>query len=549
MCGILFISKVLEIDKLLESIKILQLRGPDSVTYINEKNLINYTMLFTRLKIMDKTNFGNQPFISKDSNIIVMCNGEIFNYKILCEKYNIKCKSNSDCEVLLSLYKKIGFKNMVEELDGDFAIILLDKKESEIYCARDRIGVRPLFIGLKDNDYTNSDEIDEIILSSIGGAIQPICNNFKQVKPGIYKYKLNKNNGKYIVEYSKYPKGKYQRGNLINLDYKEDKLYKLINNKLTKAVEKRLMSNRPIGCLLSGGLDSSLITSILCKLIGSKNVRTYSIGMKGSVDLKFANEVAKYLNTNHTEIIFTEEEGINSIKEVIKSLETYDVTTIRASIPMYLLSKYISKKTEDIVIFSGEGADETLAGYLYFHHAPSPLELYNESTRLVKELYKYDVLRADRCISSNGLELRVPFLDRDFIDLCLSIDGEHKQPINNLEKYILRKSFTDNYLPDNILYRRKCAFSDGCSSDKKSWFENLQEYIDIQVTDDEFKTYQISNPNNKCGFKEEYYYKKIFKSLFPNYNLKIDIWLPKWVDCKGDPSARKFYNASDKHEM
>ena len=319
---------------------------------------------------------------------------------------------------------------------------------------------------------------------------------------------------------------------------------KRINKLLLKAVRKQIISDRPIGCMLSGGLDSSLICSILCKILGPKNVRTYSIGMNGSTDLRYAKFLAENLGTIHTEVYFTPEDGLSAIPFVIKDLETYDITTIRASVGMWLLSKYISENTKDKVIFSGEGADELFCGYLYFHYAPSDKSLEEESYRLVENLYKYDVLRADRSVSSHGIELRVPFLDNKLVDFCLSIPGSYKKPINGIEKYILRKSFDRGaassfggdygYLPSEILWRRKEGYSDGVSSLEKSWFEYIKEHVENIISDSEFAPFSTIFPS-----KESYYYKKIYDTYFPNYKQNLEYWMPKWVECNGDPSGRK----------
>ena len=316
---------------------------------------------------------------------------------------------------------------------------------------------------------------------------------------------------------------------------------KRINKLLLKAVRKQIISDRPIECMLSGGLDSSLICSILCKILGPKNVRTYSIGMNGSTDLRYAKFLAENLGTIHTEVYFTPEDGLSAIPFVIKDLETYDITTIRASVGMWLLSKYISENTKDRVIFSGEGADELFCGYLYFHYAPSDKSLEEESYRLVENLYKYDVLRADRSVSSHGIELRVPFLDNKLVDFCLSIPGSYKKPINGIEKYILRKSFDlpsfagdCGYLPSEILWRRKEGYSDGVSSLEKSWFEYIKEHVENIISDSEFTPFSTIFPS-----KESYYYKKVYDTYFPNYKQNLEYWMPKWVECNGDPSGRK----------
>jgi asparagine synthase (glutamine-hydrolysing) len=283
-----------------------------------------------------------------------------------------------------------------------------------------------------------------------------------------------------------------------------------------------------MGCLLSGGLDSSIVTAILVKFLGAKNVRTYSIGMKGSIDLFYARKVAEYLGTDHHEVIFTPEEGFAVIPEVIKTLASYDITTIRASVGMYLVSKYISQQSKDKVIFSGEGSDEIFQGYLYFHKAPSPEAGEQESLRLIEELHLYDVLRADRCISSNGLEPRVPFLDRKVVDLAMALPTNAKCPTNGIEKYALRKAFS-GYLPDEIIWRRKDGFSDGVSSLQKSWYVYIQEYVDKLIPD------HLMNPTFPS--KEAFYYKLCFDHYFPKYDLVLPYWMPRWTGGK-DPSGR-----------
>ena len=516
MCGILAIcccNEEKNIDEIMKSHHMLSNRGPDCSSLIINKNEI---MSFNRLSIMDESIVGNQPFISEKGNKL-LCNGEIFNHKNLEEKYNIKCKSNSDCECILHLYEKNGFEKTINELSGDFAIIIINK--NRIYFARDRIGVRPLFCGITTSG--------NIAFASYARALTNYCKNVEQIEPG-WGYFNYEDKMKYFR--------KYNSSDYINYD---DELLN-ISRTLTKSVKLRLMSDRPIGCFLSGGLDSSIITSILCKLIGPNNVKTYSIGMKGSKDLKFAKKVSEFLGTKHQEVIFTPQEGFDCIPEVIKDLESYDITTIRASVGMWLLSKWISENTKDIVLFSGEGSDELFCGYLYFHYAPSVSESYSESVRLVKNLYLYDVLRADRCVSSHGLELRVPFLDKNMISIVFNIDHKLKIPKNNIEKYILRKAFEKNYLPEEILWRRKDGFSDGVSGDNgKKWFEQIQDFVNEKISDKEFENYK-----NKFPSKEAYYYKKIYDDIFPNYQPKYNYWLPKWVDHGGDPSGRnlKIFN-------
>jgi asparagine synthase (glutamine-hydrolysing) len=255
--------------------------------------------------------------------------------------------------------------------------------------------------------------------------------------------------------------------------------------------------------------------------------------MEGSIDLRYAKEVSNFLGTVHTEVLFTAEEGIACIPEVIRDIESYDITTIRASVGMWMLARYISKNTDDIVILSGEGSDELFCGYLYFHYAPTMDELEVESCRLIDRMYEYDVLRADRSVSSHGLELRVPFLDKNMVKLCLSIPSENKAPRDKIEKHLLRTSFIDSFLPDSVLWRRKDGMSDGVSGLEKKWYEHIREYVDTIVTDEEYEPYM-----NRFPSKEAYYYKKIYDEYFPTYQPVYEYWLPKWVDHGGDPSGR-----------
>ena len=302
---------------------------------------------------------------------------------------------------------------------------------------------------------------------------------------------------------------------------KEESTLPLIKDKLVNAVRKRLSSDRPIGCLLSGGLDSSLIASILAK----ENVplKTFSVGFQDSTDLIYARKVAEYLKTDHHELVITYEDALQYIPTVIKKLGSYDTTTIRASTPMYMLCEWINKNFKERVIFSGEGSDELFSGYLYSHNAPSEDELYLDSIRLVNQLYKYDVLRAERCTSGNSLELREPFLDKELVELALQLSGNLKKP-KEFEKDILRKAF-EGYLPHDVLWRRKAAFSDAVSGSEKPWYKWIQESIENK------ELYQFG------GTKESDYYKTLFNEVYTSYKPFIPLWLPKWSNTGQEPSA------------
>lgn len=512
MCGILavfcsFLPR--ELQKILLASKMLKKRGPDSCgSYIKHDGIF----IFHRLSINDLVG-GDQPMYMYEQNrqIIMMCNGQIYNHKELAEKYEIKCESKSDCEIIMHLYKKIGFVETYKELDGYFSMVIIDN--NMIYFACDKMGVRPLYIG-ETKEYYAVSSLPEVLLE--------FSENVRLIKHGTC-YSIDKKDNKLTEVFH----DKIQP--IIPL-IKEDP-EKVIREVLFKAVQKRLMTDRPIACLLSGGLDSSIITAILCKFIGASNVKTYSIGMPGSTDLFYAKMLAKHLGTNHTEVNFTFEDGFAIIPEVIRTLGTYDITTIRASVGMYLLGKYISKNSDAKVIFSGEGSDELFMGYLYFHNSPSIEESQVESLRLLDEMCQYDILRADRTISSNGLELRLPFLDNDVVNTVLALLPIDVVPDTDekIEKNLLRVAFKD-LLPEQILWRRKEGFSDGVSSMEKPLYIQIQEKLEKVIPDILY--------NSKIYIsKEAMYYKLIFGHYFPNYNLSIPYWMPRWTDVQ-DPSGR-----------
>jgi asparagine synthase (glutamine-hydrolysing) len=533
MCGILavfFKSIPKDLKKITQSGKYLSNRGPDKTSTLIKSNAI---YIFHRLSINDLSDDGMQPFTSK--NIVMMCNGEIYNHKELRQKYNLSCSSNSDCEVIIRLYEKLGFVETVKQLYGVFSIILSDG--DDVYLARDRIGVRPLYFGLTKENY--------LAVSSVPNSLTDFCSPISHFPPGAMC--IHNKSSNHILKF-------LYKDEVSIPEIRLNTDLSLIKNTLIEAVKIRLISDRPIACLLSGGLDSSLITSILVNLKGGKNIRTYSIGMEGSTDLFYAKKVSDYLGTIHTEVKFTPQEGFAIIPEVIRALGSYDITTIRASVGMYLISKYISQNSNDKVIFSGEGSDEVLQGYLYFHNAPTPTDGENESLRLVNELHLYDVLRADRCISSNGLEPRVPFLDRKFVNLCTALPVNDKCPKEGIEKYILRKAFDHDvpelyfegerelcYLPKEVLWRRKEGFSDGTSSIEKPWYKWIQEFVEPIIPD------YLYNP--KFPSKEAQYYKMIFDNIFPTYNLKINYWMPKWSGDLKDPSGRLIKAFDEKYNL
>lgn len=527
MCGINgYISKSLVNN---EKIKNIASRGPDDKNIINFKNKdYNVFLSFFRLAIINLKS-GMQPFIHKDKNlereIYLLCNGEIYNYKKIINNFNIN--TESDCHVILYLYLQIGIEKTVQELDGEFAFVLLDieKDNFNVYFCRDRFGIRPLFYEYNETGFYFSSELKGLV-----------SDNGKHVEPrNIYNINFNtgilKKHQYYFIE------KKYEI-----LDTYRDLLTK-IKDTLIDSVKLRMISERPIGCLLSGGLDSSLIAGIASRILQSegKRLTTFSIGMDNdSPDIEYARKVAKHINSIHREIIIPVEKWIENLPNLIKQIETYDITTIRATSAQYLLAKWISENTDIKVLLNGDGSDEICAGYIYFYNAPNENESHKENIRLLNEIHMYDVLRVDRGISCHGLEARVPFLSSSFVDLYLSIDPDIRNPVKGkrMEKFLLRNAFLhENIVPNEVLMRKKEAFSDGISSYKKSWFEYIKEYVETQVSDSEF-----INFSNKFPSKEAYWYKKIYDSHYKSHDNKINYWMPKWCEIDNEPSARVLKN-------
>ena len=533
-------------------------RGPE---YSKLDSFLNYNLHlgFHRLAINGLNEKSNQPITINDT--ILICNGEIYNYKYLYKLMDMKPETDSDCEVIIHLYLRYGIEHTLQMLDGVFAFVLFDLKNSKIYIARDPFGVRPLY---QLSNLTNS--------SLIGFASELKClNEFVIIDDSKGNKSYNRHPDDRLIQFTP---GTYtvfsgqpwripstnSSHNWDGYDTKQNIPYFIPsfpspNNKfdwnyyfesiivnLTKSVEKRcLTTERPIACLLSGGLDSSLITALVNEFYKSKCVvkklETYSIGLAGSEDLKYARIVANYLDTNHTEIIVTEKEMFDAIPEVIYAIESYDTTTVRASIGNYLLGKYISKNSDSKVIFNGDGSDELAGGYLYMKSCPDSIEFDKETRRLLKDIHLFDVLRSDKSISSHGLEPRTPFLDRNFVNYYLSIPPYVRNYSNfgQCEKYLIRKSFSlpifenvlgKQILPDEILWRKKEAFSDGVTGHGRSLFQILQEFISVE----------LNLPANIES--EKLYYKTIFEGFYPNMSYILPyFWMPKYTNAT-DPSAR-----------
>mgnify|MGYP001852766405 CR=1 FL=1 len=500
-----------------ESLKKIEYRGPDMT-----KIIVNNGMWgFNRLAIMGLDESGMQPFVKDD--MMVVCNGEIYGFRKIKEELinkGYKFKSSSDCEILLPLLKEKGTK-MFEKLDAEFACVIFDGKE--YIAARDPIGIRPMFYGYSQKSHN-------IMFASEVKSLIDMCDDVHTFPPGYYYYK-----GKFIKYYDATEVDKV-------IDDSMDEICLNIKDKLEKGVIKRLDSDAPLGFLLSGGLDSSLVCSIATKYL-KRPIKTFAIGMNtDAIDLKYAKMVADYIGSDHTEVIITKEDVINSLEEVIYYLETWDITTIRASIGMYLLCKWIRTNTDIKVLLTGEVSDE-LFGYKYTDFAPNKEEFQKESEKRVRELYMYDVLRADRCISGCSLEARVPFADLDFVKYVITIDPSKKMNTYGIGKYLLRKSFEDDYLPYEILMREKAAFSDAVGH---SMVDYLKKYADDKYTDEEFlqkiKKYNYCRPFTK----ESLLYREIFAKYYSRHDeLIVDYWMPNktWDGCNvDDPSARVLKN-------
>ena len=583
MCGIwglLSLDKIkYNLNDLFIKFNSIKNRGPDRSTFIVNDN---YIIGFHRLAIMDTSVQGDQPFsISfKENNklrtVHLTCNGEIYNFKELkesievkeyCEKINYNYRSNSDCEVLLILYLmqsediKNNLDGMLNKLNGEFAFSIFDitenledkmDKDYKLWLARDRFGIRPLFYSkLDDNTIVYGSEMKSLV---------GINNNKVEVFDPRSSQIWFSNRENENIKLENASKLYYAVGNLpmvINPELSD--VYRMIRDTLISSVKVRLQSDREIGCLLSGGLDSSLISAIASDILKKegRQLRTFSIGMPDSPDVHYAKIVAKHIDSIHTNIEIPDEVWVDSIEKIIEVTETFDITTIRASTGQYLISKWISENTDIKVLLIGDGSDEATGGYLYFHKAPNDKELHFECKRLLHYIHYFDVLRADRGVASNGLEARVPFLDYNFIDLYMHIDSRLRIPSKHndvvYEKYLLRKAFANtNYLPDCVLWRRKEAFSDGISSKNKSWYEIIQEKVNLNMSNEYYEENKKKYKNFLVPHtKEALYYHEIYDKYYPKqYDICPYYWLPKWVDNINDPSARtlKIYTEFDKED-
>jgi asparagine synthase (glutamine-hydrolysing) len=489
--------------QLLTMSKRIRHRGPDWSGIYNHSNAI---LAHERLAIVDPTS-GKQPLFTADKSLVLAANGEIYNHRDLRKQFegSYDFQTDSDCEVLLALYQEKG-PAFMDELNGIFAFAIYDTQKDSYFIARDHMGIIPLYMGW--------DVHGTFYVASELKALEGVCTKIELFPPGHY-----------LESGSDQPIQWYQRdwSDFEKVKDNETSIEEL-HDALSDAVQRQLMSDVPYGVLLSGGLDSS-ITSALAKKFASKRIESdntqqawwpqlhsFSVGLEGSPDLAAARKVADHIGTVHHEIKFTIQEGLDAIKDVIYHLETYDITTIRASTPMFLMARAI-KSLGIKMVLSGEGADELFGGYLYFHKAPTAQDFHEETVRKLDKLHQYDCLRANKSLAAWGIEGRVPFLDKEFMDVAMRLNPKDKM-INGerMEKWVVRKAF-ESYLPESITWRQKEQFSDGVGY---SWIDTLKELVDEKVTDEQMENAHYRFPTQTPQNKEEFYYRSIFEGHFPS---------------------------------
>jgi len=496
----------------------IQHRGPDSSIYqeINKRTHFG----FHRLAINGLNQESNQPFYI--DGVWLVANAEIFNYKELARDYAIQLQTESDCEVLIHLYKKLGLEKMLEVIVGEFAFVLFDEEKDISYACRDHLGIRGMYIG--------KDEQGATYFASEAKALS-FCIEFKQFPPRqIWNSKTN--------TFKQY----YKFAFVEHSDQSEKTHLKQINALLTKAITSRMLSDRKIGCLLSGGLDSSLVSAIVARNSADpKDIETFSIGMEGSPDLIAAQKVADHIGSTHHSIVYKEEQFLQALKETVYITGSFDVTTIRASVGHQLVSNWIKENSEVKVIFTGETIDE-MGSYLYFQQAPNPQEFQEEAIRLLEDIHYFDMLRGDRSISSAGLEARVPFADREFVEYFMGIDPAQRMfdGTEKIEKYLLRKAFEhEDLLPKEVLWRRKNGFSDSVSKKSRSWSTVIQDYVHTQISNKEYMEAKQRYTHDTPLTKEAYWYRKVFEEYYGKFDAATPYqWLPRWCGNVTDPSAR-----------
>ncbi|WP_025666583.1 asparagine synthase B [Aquimarina megaterium] len=551
MCGIVCAFDIKQDSEmlrpqLLEMSRKIRHRGPDWSGIYSSKNAI---LAHERLAIVDPVS-GKQPLFSADNKLVLAANGEIYNHRELRKQFEgtYDFQTESDCEIILALYEQKGV-DFLDDLNGIFAFALYDVEKDTYFIARDHMGIIPLYMGWDQNG--------TFYVASELKALEGVCAKIELFPPGHY---LSSEEGEpkkwYVRDWSDY---KAVQENQTSIDELRDAL--------EAAVHRQLMSDVPYGVLLSGGLDSS-VTSAIAKKYSEKRIESgdtkdawwpklhsFSVGLEGSPDLEAAQKVADHIGTIHHEIKFTIREGLDAIKDVIYNLETYDITTIRASTPMYLMARVIKSMGVKMVL-SGEGADEIFGGYLYFHKAPNAKEFHEETVRKLNKLHMYDCLRANKSLAAWGIEGRVPFLDKEFIDVAMRINPKDKM-INGerMEKWVIRKAF-ESYLPESVAWRQKEQFSDGVGY---SWIDTLKEIVEVEVTDEQMANAHFRFPIQTPQNKEEFYYRTIFEGHFPSDTAALSVPQEPSVACStkialewdeafknmNDPSGRAIANVHE----
>jgi asparagine synthase (glutamine-hydrolysing) len=608
MCGIFYFQivaklSIAQLKTLQENCILSAHRGPDKSVFMKDDTR---AWGFHRLSINGTDAAADQPFHLKNCRLI--CNGEIYNFRALIQEFELESeyKSGSDCEIIIHLYRKIGFHETVRRLDGVFGFVLHDYESGVTYVARDPVGVRSLFIGVSRHDgIFGSDYFDlacvsmnpdhyGLFVASELKSIHALCDTVVQFPAGTYMEYHGEDSVdgtavfRTYYDYASLTGGGSDGGGNgggvssrfekqlkeLRVEYSfpvtegesETEILANIRELFTKAVVKRLMSERPVGCLLSGGLDSSLVTAIVARELKRVNpdtvLNTYSIGLEGSVDLYWARRVAEYLGTCHHEVSLTESDFLEAIYATIQQTESYCTTTIRASVGNYLVSKYIQQQTDDVVIYCGDMSDEIFGSYRGFLKAPSDADFQRENERMIRDVRFFDLLRSDKSISGAGLEARVPFADKEFLSYIMRIPPRFKRFTDErIEKYLLRKAFQpadggadggadgDALLPDDVLWRRKEAFSDGVSSaNGRTWVQMVKEYADRIITDAEYnnKNHHLYSLYNPPYDKESFYYRRVFETLYEGRGDTIPYyWRHPFCEGVLDPSARllSFYVA------
>ena len=610
MCGIFYFRTVARIAlaqliTLQENSVLSSHRGPDKSVFVKDDSR---AWGFHRLSINGMEPSADQPFHLKNCRLI--CNGEIYNFRALIQEFGLasEYKSGSDCEIIIHLYRKIGMYETLRRLDGVFGFVLHDYESGVTYVARDPVGVRSLFIGVSRHDGAFGGEYSDLACVSLNPdhyavciasemkSIHAICETVAQFPAGCYMEYIGedsvdgsavfKSYYDYATIYYKSGCGLKQTNDVsllenqikeLQVEYSypvsddnktEAEICDDIRRLFTDAVVKRLMSERPVGCLLSGGLDSSLVTAIVARELKRTSpdtvLNTYSVGLEGSVDLYWARRVAEYLGTCHHEVALKEDNFLNAIQDTIYQTESYCTTTIRASVGNYLISNYIQQQSDDVVIYCGDMSDEIFGSYRGFLKAPTDAEFKRENERMIRDVRFFDLLRSDKSISGAGLEARVPFADKEFLAYVMRIPARFKRfNDERMEKYLLRKAFqgpdggtgedaSDRaLLPEDVLWRRKEAFSDGVSSpDGRSWVQMIKEYSDRVITGEEFnnKTHTLYSLYNPPYDKESFYYRRIFENIYDGRGDTIPYyWRHPFCEGVLDPSARllSFYVTDD----